>query len=61
MAESRFGYANVNVNKFSNEQNIRSLKSFADSLSDSVSFYIQGLEDEIENMRKELDEMKKGQ
>lgn len=60
MAESRFGYANVSTSKFSNEQNIRNLKSFADGLSENVSFYIQSLEDEIDNMRAEIEEMKKG-
>lgn len=59
MAESRFGYANVHIGKYSNEQNIRNMKSFADNLSESVSFYIQNLENEIEELRGVIEEMKK--
>lgn len=59
MAQSRFGYANVS-GRNSNEQNIKNLKSFADNLSDSASFYIQSLEDEVESLRQEISKLKEG-
>lgn len=59
MAESRFGYANVHTGKYSNEQNIRNLKSFADSMSEAVSFYVQTLENEIEELKAEIEKIRK--
>lgn len=61
MAESRFGYANVNLGRYSAEQNMRNMKSFVDKLSEDVSFYIQKLEDENEELKQEINKLKEGQ
>lgn len=60
MADSRFGHPNVSVGRYSNEQNIKNLQAFTDGLSESVSFYIQSLEDEVEALKQEISKLKEG-
>lgn len=54
MSASRFGYPNIKVGKMTNEQNIQNVKSYLYELSDNTSRYIINLENEVEELKKEL-------
>lgn len=58
MAGTRFGYPNINISQYSNEQNLKNAKTFMCNMSESVSQYIELLENEIETLRQEINSLK---
>lgn len=60
MSAGRLGYPNVNIGRYSNEQNIQNMNAFMCELSDTVNHYIGTLEEEIETLKSEIETLKKG-
>ena len=58
MSGSRFGYPNVKVGKLTNEQNIQNVKSFLYNMSEQISTYINNLENEIAELKSEIENLK---
>lgn len=58
MSGSRFGYPNVKVGKLTNEQNIQNVKSFLYTMSEQTSQYINNLENEIIELRAEIESLR---
>ncbi len=54
MSASKFGYPNIKVGKMTNEQNMQDVKSYLYEMSDNTSRYIINLENEVEELKKEL-------
>lgn len=51
MSVSRFDYPNINVSGKSNEQNMQAVKSYLNSLSDQLNYYLNDIEKQISELK----------
>lgn len=51
MSVSRFDYPNINVSGKSNEQNMQAVKSYLNSLSDQLNYYLNDIEKQLSELK----------
>ena len=55
-----FEYPNVNVGKKTNEQNMKAMYSYMCNTADQTNYVVSNLTQQIESLRKEVEELKNG-
>ena len=55
-----FEYPNVNVGKKTNEQNMKAMYSYMCNTADQMNYVVGNLTQQIESLRREVEELKNG-
>lgn len=53
-----FNAPNVSVSGKTNEENLQAIKAWANSVSDTLNFYLTSLQSQIDEMKKEISQLK---
>lgn len=54
MSATRFGYPNIEPGRYSNEQNLMNTRDFMNHMSEQISFQMESMENEIEELKQRL-------
>lgn len=53
-----FNAPNVSVSGKTNEENLQAIKAWANSVSDTLNFYLTSLQSQIDELKKEISQLK---
>jgi len=53
-----FNAPSVSISGKSNEENVQALKAWANNVSDTLNFYLSSLQSQIDEMKKEISQLK---